>query len=392
MSDGQVLFLVLCLLYLSDCFFWIRRGTAAFVSPWGARWRAAGGTRLFGNDRGYPLFLNPLPPLDRVVLAHLAPVSISPRGVRAGTRQTLPGAEGGKRTAEALPFERIAKARADGPWLRIDGAKFARCGSPAQAREVAELIGRAAAVPENKREPLIRHWVAGRYSGKNAAAALAGADDAARPPRRMAVAFFVFLFAVAPAAAVVVGLVPTFYPLAALTVAFAVAMAVAFGFGHRSVFPGEGGDRAAHVAKMVLCPPAAIRAADALTAEAASSFSPLVVACELSADDHRAFAATFLRDLKHPLADDPADALAAEVATWYLDLERRQATKYVEKRHPRLLEEAFAPPAPEPGSASYCPRCRAQSADDAAQCPDCEGVALVPFAGGKAAGKGKADG
>ena len=83
MTDGQLLFAVLCFIYLSDCFLWLRKSTAALVSPWGKGWRVVLGSPLFGNSRGGLLLLNPLPPLGRVFLCHLAPVSLSPAGVCA---------------------------------------------------------------------------------------------------------------------------------------------------------------------------------------------------------------------------------------------------------------------------------------------------------------------
>ena len=52
MSDGQALYLVLCVLYLSDCFVWIHHGITAFVSPWGGRWVTLTSSAALGDPGG----------------------------------------------------------------------------------------------------------------------------------------------------------------------------------------------------------------------------------------------------------------------------------------------------------------------------------------------------
>ena len=52
MSEGYALFLLLCLLYLSECFVFIRKRSIAFVSPWCGRWKLAVPSVFLSGSRG----------------------------------------------------------------------------------------------------------------------------------------------------------------------------------------------------------------------------------------------------------------------------------------------------------------------------------------------------
>src|SRR3989442_7532613 len=78
MSDLQLLFLVLALLYGWECACWINRGSVAFRSWCGRRWQAAHPGALLGNQRGGFLFSHPLTPFGTVFTGTQFPVSPSP--------------------------------------------------------------------------------------------------------------------------------------------------------------------------------------------------------------------------------------------------------------------------------------------------------------------------
>ena len=119
MSDGQTLLLLLGLLYLSDCFLWVRKQSVAFVSPWCRRWRIARLNSSLANGRGGLLFMNPLPPLGSVFLSHLSPISVSPLGICAFNLQALPLVGRPAQTGQSLAFSEINGSSADGAQLLI---------------------------------------------------------------------------------------------------------------------------------------------------------------------------------------------------------------------------------------------------------------------------------
>ena len=110
MSEAQTLLLILILLYLTECLIWVKRESVAFVSRFGGRWRLTVPPSWFGNAKGGILFLNPLPPVGRVFLSHLSPISISPSGICAYNLQTLPSeARSPGQTGHFLPFGKVTR-------------------------------------------------------------------------------------------------------------------------------------------------------------------------------------------------------------------------------------------------------------------------------------------
>ena len=66
MSDVQLLFLVLAVLYAWECACWVTRGTVVFRSWLGRAWHSSPPSTLLGNQRGGFTFAHPLPPLGAV--------------------------------------------------------------------------------------------------------------------------------------------------------------------------------------------------------------------------------------------------------------------------------------------------------------------------------------
>src|ERR1700686_1257965 len=89
MSDLEVLFLVLGVVYLWECFYWFRRGTVAFITGWGHRWRVMNPAALMGNQSGGIVAVNPLPPLGTLLAGSQSPLSISPEGVYSYVAQCI---------------------------------------------------------------------------------------------------------------------------------------------------------------------------------------------------------------------------------------------------------------------------------------------------------------
>jgi hypothetical protein len=130
---------------------------------------------------------------------------------------------------------------------------------------------------------------------------------------------------------------------------------------------------------MILCPPAAIRAADLLSRDLLSPFSPILIASMLPSQDAEKFIRTFINDLRHPIENQIAVNLSAEIADWsnrhYLEhcISFVEANKLLRSRvNARLVVDNDCN--------SYCPRCENQYRITSGVCPDCPGVPLVSVA------------
>ena len=379
-GEGPTLLLILVLLYLSECVIWVKRESVAFVSAWGSRWRLSVPPSWLGNANGGLLLLNPLPPGGRVFLSHLLPVSISPSGICAFNLQTLPSeAHSPYQSGEFLPFSKIKDAGSDGAYLIINKEKFTKCATAKQAHALAKLTSSLAKASASKRENLARAWVVKQFAADEATTVLQESEKLIRPIQQMGVILFLFLFVLTPGIAFVYGLSPLIIPVAIVMVAFAVQIGIMFHRAHKKLYPAESSERLESLVKMILCPPVSIRAADVLTRNLLSEYSPIVLASVLPGSGETQFVRGVILDLKHPLKHEVVDETAAQAITWTAKEQLNVCLEQVKKGRYLKPEELLAPAQREENSVSYCPRCRCQFVVSEGECPDCPGVKLVNF-------------
>ena len=374
MTEGQTLFLVLILVYLSDCLIWVKRESVALVSVWGGRWRVTEPPSWLGNAKGGLLFLNPVPPAGRIFLSHLLPVSISPSGICAYNLQTLPSeARSPEQTGQYLPFNQIKSAATEGVYLLVNNEKFAKCATPGQAKMLAQLVREV--IKTSKRERVVRAWVQQQFALDQAAARLEEGKTVIEPVQELGLILFMFLFVFTPALMSMFGLMSLIIPVALVMVILAVLTGVMFYRAHKQLFPSEGSERFENLVKMILCPPVSIRAADVLTRNLLAGYSPVVVASVLAGAGEQQFVRAFVLDLQHPLKHEVVDQAAEQTMRWAVNvcLEQIKQGRYLKP------EDLLAPSTREQDSLSYCPRCRCQYVVSEGDCPDCPGVELITF-------------
>lgn len=381
MTDGQTLFVILSLLYLSECLVWIGRRTVLFSSPWCRRWRVSFAGEHFGNADGSVVLLNPLPPLGSNFLGHWAPISMSPAGVCAFTLQAFQGTGRPFQTGMVLAYEEISEARTDGRYLLLNGSRFVKCYTAEQAKSLAELIKHVSSEPTEKREKLILEFLLVQFAKEEAIKHLAQVSDLAAGMRWNCSAFFIFLYVITPIMVSAYGLNRLVIPIALIMLLSALFLSVRYFRAHKTLFPSQSHDRISNVVKMILCPPFAIRAADCLTLNAMSRFHPVLLANLLLGTDSVAFTRAVISDLKHPIQYDLTDPRSSSIVSWYAACELDICTKFLEAQHATILHDLLGPPPWDGVSSAYCPRCSCQFATRSGECPDCPGVELLPFSG-----------
>ena len=379
-GEGQTLLLILILLYLSECLIWVKRESVAFVSAWSGRWRLAIPPSWLGNAKGGIVFLNPFPPAGRVFLSHLWPISISPSGVCAYNLQTLPfGARSPHQTGEFLPFGKINDTSTDGAYLVINNEKFAKCATAKQAKALSKLIGAMAKASVSKREAMARKWVAQQFAADQAGTLLKEIEEQIRPIQSLGLLLFMFLFVFTPVLGTLFSSMPLIIPVAVVMVALAIEIAILFHRAHKKLYPSESSERLESLVKMILCPPVAIRAADILTKNLLSEYSPIVLASVLTGAGEQQFVRGVILDLQHPLKHEISDETAARTIAWLAEEQRNVCLGQVKAGRYLKQEELLAPTQREENSISYCPRCHCQFVVSAGECPDCPGVHLIDF-------------
>jgi len=376
LSDGQSLLLILFLLYLSECVVWVRKHSVAFVYSRG-RWRIARPKSWLGNANGALLFLNPLS-LGRLVVSHLPPITISPAGVCGLNAQTLPMSERPLgQTSKFIAFSDINDSSADGAYALINNERFAKCATPKQAKSVSKLIKMTAGAAPGARESIVQAYYARHFAADEAAAIFQNANNLIGPIRLVCWILFLFLFAAAPVLVSVFGL-RLLIPIAVATLVLAAQICLMFFRFHKKLYPEESIERIESLVKMLLCPPASIRAPDLLTRNLLSDYSPIVLIDLLRVVAGPQFTRAYILDLQYPLKYDVLNEAAAQTITWAA---REQLTFSLQHiaRSGATSEGVLDPILPEENSISYCPRCGCQFLTREGECADCPGIALVVF-------------
>ena len=379
MTEGQTLYLILSFLYLSECLIWIGKRTVLFFPRWRGRWGTSFAGECFGNANGSVAFLNPLPVLESNFLGHFIPISISPSGICAFTLQAFQGKSRPFQSGMVLLYEEICEIKTEGKHLLINGSRFAKCYSVEQAESIAELINRVSCNPMKKREKLIREFWDLQFAKEQAVKHLAQVSDLADGMRWVGFAFFIFLYVITPIMVSAYGLRRLVIPVAIVMLLSAVLMSVQYFINHKTIFSQQSHERLSNVVKMILCPPAAIRAVDFLTLNAMSRFHPMLLANILLGSHSVEFARTIISDLKHPIRHVLTDSRALSIISWHSSCELDACSKFFQEQYSETLEELLTPPDWDGISSTYCPRCLCQFTTRSGECPDCPGVELLPF-------------
>jgi hypothetical protein len=376
-TDGQTLLFILVLLYLTECLVWVKKQSVAFVSTSGRRWRLATPKAWLGNANGAMLFLSPLPPPGQIFLSHLLPVSISPSGVCAFNSQVLPsGSRPATQTGEFVPFSAISKAGSDGAYLLLNGEKFAKCATPKQAKALANVIASAAEAKASRRESIVRAWIAKQFDAREAGKFWRAAEEEIGSLQGVCAILFLFLFVATPIMVMIFGLERLIIPIGAVMIALAVLIGVMFFRAHRKFYPAQSQERFENLVKMILCPPVSMRAADILTRNLLSEYSPVVVATVLAGSNEQQFVRGFVLDLKYPLKHEVTEQKAVETIDWATAEQLKASLAHAERAGNTTL---FGPIERVGDSIAYCPRCGVQFVVSEGECPDCPGVELVAF-------------
>lgn len=378
MTDSQVLFLAIILLYISECLFWVDSLGIACIQSY-KNWRVAVPSAFFGTAKGGLALAWPFPFLGRVHLAYVLPVSFSPEGIvnttleRAGTR-TASASIGG--STRAL-YKDIASVGHEGKQLLINGKIFCACGSSHQAAAVVRMVRD---ITGGKTAPgrIEKHFQALFDSARLET----GREDLLRQTKFLAVCCnvqWVMFFVVCPALVLAIGSAALI--VSALYIFLSnIALVSLYHQVHRKVYTGGREGHSGDIAKMLLSPPLAIRAQDLLSLQFAVDFHPVAVAYHLLDRQHfLPFAKQLL--LSYNPSPDVLDGVdhKDDVLSHLKSLE--QAVKVFLVANGISPAELVRPPAPAAGIASYCPRCHAQYVQKHGQCGDCGGVDLITYGG-----------
>ncbi len=378
MTEGRLLLFVFGLIYLSDCFLWIGKGSVVFIGGLFGGWFPKFANPYFGTDSGGVTSLNLFPSAGRVFCAYLVPISISRTGIVSYNSQTIKVTVSTQAVFQQYQIEQVQNIRNDGQEIRINGEVFCKCGHFSQAESLIKLVTRLKRIPFKKRDRLIRRFWERQYDLSRARDVHSQVKNQVHRVNLLGDVLFFILFFISPLAVFLVGLHWTILIVALLMFSFAIVIAIIFYRCHRNLFPGQKADRVIEVIKMIICPPVAIRSADQLSKNALSGYSPFVVAhLLLSAEKFRVFAGELFRCLKYPLIDKSLERAVLDVVEWNRKTLLEVTEGFFRAIKLDTMEFIASPVRSDEKSVTYCPRCLSQSYISEGECSDCVGIKLV---------------
>jgi hypothetical protein len=382
MSELQLLFLVLVLLYGWECACWVRRGSVAFSTWLGRNWRARHPGTLLGNQRGGFIFAAPLPPLGTLLTASQSPLSLSPDGALAYVAANMNPGWRPAQSGSYFHFEDIREVSARGKKLLVNGDVLLTTASVSLARHFAGELQRLMKLNPSQRGNAIAELVQATLDTKAVEQRWQELQKLSRPVRLLANALFVYLFLFAPGLIWQLGFKLSWLGLLVGLFALTTATAVFFYRAYRTLYPQAEDERFTHTLTIALAPMTTMRAHDTLSRSLFESFHPLAVANALvPKSDFRDFARRVLLDLRHPAEPVcPGPNPAARATELHARTVLQTAVENLLKQSGVAPEELCKPPVPlDESCRAYCPRCGAQFTTLSGNCADCGGLALVAF-------------
>jgi hypothetical protein len=370
MSDFDVLFVIVCALYLLECVVWVPLGSLVFWHPFVGPWRISRRGLQLGAFRVYAFLAPVLPPYGRLLVCRQNLLLLDQHGFWLSVPEELvPPVLVGDRF---FPFSTLEQIGSHGAKLTCNGKIVGPLGSAIAARHTAEFLRQVQRASESQRTELIQKELAFMLDSQRFQKSLASIQAAARHLQWVCCAEFGVLFVGFPLLGWVFGIRNVLVPLALCVICLGIYISRVFNRAHRHVYGPDDPHRGSITARLLLSPLSATRALDELQRNIADGFDSLAVAAVLcSQKDFEAEASRILRQLVFAVSP----ATKTEFATaelWYRNCRRIAIERLLIGRGVDL-RKLLAPPVRETDECkSYCPRCCNQFRFAEGECADCQ--------------------
>lgn len=383
MSDEQLFFLVLVLLYMAESTHWIPQNSIIFKSHFGSSFRWRFPSNIFGSIKGGIAFSNPIPPFGTHFTISPLPVSFSPYAVLSSISSTFVNMNRPKREGQLHRLNDISSIDIKSNFVLLNGSIFVKCVSGSSARDLGKTLNKLTSLSPLERETYLDNYLKIEFDTQKIESKLKTFREETLFLRIICHLQFLYMFAVFPAWVFYYGFENVIWPLLLSIMILSLLLSFVFYITHLSLFHSEKEDRLKHMIMIAVYPLASIRAVDYLSYRYFKNVNIVAIASVLC--KHSEFlklASKTLRELEYPI--DPASSdlqgLALETESWWrLKIgeaflgfmeEKKLSTNILLKPHRAFGKHAL----------SYCPRCLCEFLFLEGNCPDCRDVKLLPVA------------
>ena len=380
MSDLELLFLVLGIIYVWECGWWAKRGSIGFRTWLGKSWALTQPSRLLGNQTSGLVLAHPLPPLGTLLTCHVWPLSISPDAVLSYVPPSVDAARRIPGTGTLFRWDGIKRVEAKGKKVQVDGKLLVRAASPSFGSFVAAKLEIVRQASKADRKRIIERIVEESFDTKKIQRRWQELLESSAALRFATNFLFFYLFGFVPLTLWRLSLSRTWVWLLVGLLCCTLSIAVQFYQMHKRLFLEAEDERFTHFIIVLLSPASALRAHDLLSRTLLEAFHPLGVAqvfCSRPA--FKRLAEDFLRELRYPISAPHPEPLAQTTERYARELLLNRVEKFLRSHGVHPEELLAGPPRSDPGCLSFCPRCHAQFTLSEGACPDCGSVQLLQF-------------
>lgn len=396
MSESWWLIVLLVIAYVGECFGWTSKHTVLFRDSLGTRGAPSGEQRRNHWNWGLPgkwfesamsgLHLRHLlPPLGSVFHCPVWPASLSPVAALAWVPFAMDREDRPDQSANLVHWQSGQSSKP--PYARdkevfLNDQPLMLCATEAHARHVIQLLHRLDTAPDPaSREALIDAAWQSAFDATTLRQRLNEFAGATLALRILANLIFVWVFIALPTATYFIGLGRSWPWLLGTLAILMIATAVTFFRTHQRLQPKLGHERYKHTLIVLLSPPGAIRAIDALARDHLIGFHPLAVAqVVLTEERFLNFARRYVLDFRYAMPSQlQAAPPARDTLQWHMRREARHIGGFLNSLQLQVDELTLADPPADEACMTYCPRCQCQFVIPEGQCTLCD-LPLVAFA------------
>lgn len=379
MSDLQEIYLVLFLIYLSECLVWVRPGETLIGLVLGKVFpRDFRG--VFSNQSGGLRFTNPLPPFGHFFITIPPELCLSPDSVSVPSTASPASLPDSIRPGSGFKFGEIREIGVDGRILFVNKAPFLKASSSYAALRLARDLRSLADSPAEARADLMQKRIARRFDKEAISAIWVNYRSTTRILDTLAILLLLSLFVLAPLAVVHFGFHPALPGIAAGLLAQTVTISVIFRKLHRTFYPGAAEELFKRFLTMLLAAPAAVRAVEILGRRLLENYDPLAVMAVLApGQKFERLAGEALRSAHFPPALPSQNPDFAACEQWHRAVYFENLDRFLTSHGCNISQLLAPPPRADPENRSYCPRCLTQFTLAQGVCRDCGGQKLLPL-------------
>lgn len=379
MTDAQSIGLVLGFLYLVECCAWIRKDAVIFRSHMGLRAAVMRSSGLLGSAWGSVVLRTPWPPLGFAYRVAQFPFSADEERVVFWVPEVLSTEGRPEQSGRTYEWASLGAVEVRDRSVWVQGVEVFKTYSPHAAELYQDLLASVRDAEPAARLQLLREALDRALDLRAIHSRHADAKIWDFPLRILTNLLTIHLLVVSPYALMTQGILATWrwlLPIAGILILATISL---FLLAHRRLHPKDRGSRVQHGFLMLVFPPAACRAHDAISLDLFAGFHPVAIgAAIMDKEDRARWFSDRLRDLSYPLSPTVPDGPEAQTVDSFRILHRERVRHFVQSQGFSAAELEEGAPSNVGGAQSYCPRCHSEFTERPWECTTC-GKATRPF-------------